>query len=342
MIEILLFFIGASLLLYVVFGGADYGAGILELLPIKKEMRSEQTEVINEAMGPVWEANHMWLILVIVILFMGFPLVFTTLMTSLHIPMVALLVGIVIRGSVFTFRHYDPLSEEKSQKVYTKLFGISSLWTCLWLGIIVASLNRGYIDPKSLDFKAAYIRPWFGLYPLMTGIFVVFIFAFLASIYLIGETNHVELKKLFARRAYILNILAVITGGLVFLTSDLEGGTLLRDFMQHPAAVTCLLVATFLFVVLWFFIEKRKTYHARIVAAGQATLILSGWYLLYAPNALTTTEGALSFFSAAAPPATLLQLVIALLVGSLFIFPSLFFLIKVFKINKPKKGPVSE
>ncbi|MNK88906.1 Cytochrome bd-II ubiquinol oxidase subunit 2 [compost metagenome] len=335
MIEILLFFIGASLLLYVIFGGADYGAGILELLPIKKKMRAEQTHVINEAMGPVWEANHMWLILVIVILFMGFPLIFTTLMTALHIPMVALLVGIVIRGSVFTFRHYDPLSEEKSQNVYTKLFGISSLWTSLWLGIIVASLNRGYINPTALDFHTAYIRPWFGLYPLMTGIFVVFIFAFLSAIYLIGETNHIELKKVFARRAYALNILVIVTGGLVFLTSELESGTLLNDFMQHPAAIFCLLSATFLFVLLWFFIEKRKTYHARIVAAGQATLILAGWYLLYAPNAMTTSNGPVSFFTAAAPPATLLQLVLALLVGSLFIFPSLFFLIKVFKINKP-------
>lgn len=246
MIEILLFFIGASLLLYVLLGGADYGAGILELLPIRKKLRDEQKEVVNDAMGPVWEANHMWLILVIVILFMGFPLVFTTMMTALHIPMVALLVGIVIRGSVFTFRHYDALSDEKSQKVYTRLFGISSLWTSVWLGIIVASLNRGEINPTALDFFTAYIRPWWGLYPLMTGFFVVFIFAFLAAIYLIGETRHIELKKLFARRAYILNILVVINGGLVFLTSYLEGNKLLQDFLQHPAAIFCMVSATFL------------------------------------------------------------------------------------------------
>lgn len=336
MIEILLFFIGASLLLYVLLGGADYGAGILELLPIRKHLRDEQKEVVNDAMGPVWEANHMWLILVIVILFMGFPLIFTTMMTALHIPMVALLVGIVIRGSVFTFRHYDALSDESSQKVYTRLFGVSSLWTSVWLGIIVASLNRGAIDLSARDFFTAYIRPWWGLYPLMTGLFVVFIFAFLAAIYLIGETAHVELKKLFARRAYILNILVVISGGLVFLTSDLEGGSLLRDFLQHPAALFCLVSATFLFVVLWFFIEKRKPLHVRVVAAGQVTLILSGWYLLYAPNALMTTEGAITFYQGAAPEATLFQLVLALLVGSLFIFPSLIYLLKVFKINKPK------
>lgn len=336
MIEILLFFIGASLLLYVLLGGADYGAGILELLPIRKELRDEQKEVVNDAMGPVWEANHMWLILVIVILFMGFPLVFTTMMTALHIPMVALLVGIVIRGSVFTFRHYDALSEEKSQKVYTRLFGVSSLWTSIWLGIIVASLNRGQINPTALDFFTAYIRPWWGLYPLMTGFFVVFIFAFLSAIYLIGETSHVELKKLFARRAYILNILVVISGGLVFLTAYLEGNNLLQDFLQHPAAIFCMVSATFLFVLLWFLIEKRKTLQARVVAAGQVTLILAGWYLLYAPNAMTTTNGPVSFYTAAAPEATLFQLVLALLVGSLFIFPSLFFLLKVFKINKPR------
>jgi cytochrome d ubiquinol oxidase subunit II len=336
MIEILLFFIGASLLLYVIFGGADYGAVILELLPIKKELREEQTDVINKAMGPVWEANHMWLILVIVILFMGFPLVFTTLMTALHIPMVALLVGIVIRGSVFTFRHYDALPEEKSQRVYTWLFGLSSVWTALWLGIIVASLNRGAINPTSRDFFTAYIRPWWGVYPVVTGFFVILIFAFLAAVYLIGETRHVELKKLFARRAYFLNILVIITGGLVFLAADLEGNDLLRDFLKHPAAIFCLGCATLLFVLLWFFVKKRQPLQARVTAAGQATLILAGWYLLYAPNALTTTDGPLSFFSAAAPPATLFQLVLALLVGSLFIFPSLFFLMKVFKINKPK------
>ncbi|MFS4457957.1 cytochrome d ubiquinol oxidase subunit II [Bdellovibrio sp. HCB2-146] len=334
MIEILLFFIGASLLLYVLLGGADYGAGILELLPIKPDLRTHQKNVINDAMGPVWEANHMWLILVVVILFMGFPLVFTTMMTALHIPMVALLVGIVIRGSVFTFRHYDAISDEKSQKIYTWLFGISSFWTSLWLGIIVGSLNRGRITLHPTDFYSAYIAPWWGLYPLMMGFFVVFIFGFLASIYLIGETRHVDLRILFARRAFSFNVLVVVFGALVFLTSYLEGGRLLAEFFAHKTAIVAMLAATLLYIVLWFFVEKRKIYQARVISAGQIFLIIVGAFLLHFPNALFTIEGPMSFYDAAAPAATLRQLVIALLVGSLFIFPSLFYLLKVFKINR--------
>ncbi|KHD87041.1 MAG: cytochrome BD ubiquinol oxidase subunit II [Bdellovibrio sp. ArHS] len=330
MIEILLFFIGASLLLYVLFGGADYGAGILELLPAGN-LREPQKKVINKAMGPVWEANHMWLILVVVILFMGFPSVFTLLMTSLHIPMVALLFGIVIRGCAFTFRHYDAIQEPSSQKAYTLLFGASSLWTSLWLGIIAGSLNRGLIDPLATDFHEAYIAPWWGLYPLCMGIFVVCIFSFLASIYLIGETENLDLKKLFIKRAFVLNYLVILSGAFVFAASADERTPLFAEFFKNKITLAIMLAATVLFAVLWFFIRKRKTHWARFVAAGQITLILLGWYVLNAPEALLTVQGPISFYEAAAPLATQWQLVLALLIGSLFIFPSLFYLMKVFK-----------
>lgn len=336
MIEVLLFFIGASLLLYVLFGGADYGAGILELIPTRR-FREEQKHVINEAMGPVWEANHMWLILVVVILFMGFPLVFTTLMTALHIPMVALLLGIVIRGCAFTFRHYDAIQTPRSQKVYTWLFGVSSLWTSVWLGIIVASLNRGLINPEALTFHEAYIAPWWGLYPVTMGIFVSFIFAFLASVYLIGETKNPDLRRLFTLRGYVLNYLVVVSSAFVFSASASEGNSLVFDFFRNKITIVMMICATLLFILLWFFLHKRRVLLTRLVAAGQITLILFGWYWLHAPNALVTVQGPLSFYEAAAPPATQWQLVLALLVGSLFIFPSLFFLMKVFKLSSSEK-----
>ena len=168
MIDILVSFIAASLLLYVLLGGSDFGAGIIELLPAGR-LREAQKAVINRAMGPVWEANHMWLILLVVILFMGFPSIFTTLMIALHIPMLALLVGIVVRGSAFVFRHYDAVQEPRTQRIYTWLFGLSSLWSACWLGIIAASLNRGIIDPASRDVWAAWFAPWWGVYPLAVG-----------------------------------------------------------------------------------------------------------------------------------------------------------------------------
>lgn len=331
MIDILVFFIGASLLLYVLLGGSDFGAGIIELLPAGK-LREAQKKIINHAMGPVWEANHMWLILIVVILFMGFPTIFTTLMIALHIPMLALLVGIVVRGAAFTFRHYDAVQEEKSQRVYTGLFGLSSLWTALWLGIIAASLNRGIIDPAAREVWAAYIAPWWGIYPLAVGVFVVCIYAFLASIYLVGETEEPELKRRFLRLGAWFNGLVVLTGGLVFASSMGERESLPAAFLKEPLNLAVVALATLLFVALWFFVAKRRTMLTRVVASGQVALILTGWYVLYAPNALITARGPLSFYAEAAPPATLWQLVLALLIGSVFIFPSIFYLFRVFKL----------
>ncbi len=337
MIELLIFFIGASLLLYVLLGGSDYGAGILELLPAGR-LRQAQTKVINEAMGPVWEANHMWLILIVVILFMGFPTIFTTLMIALHGPMLALLVGIVVRGVTFTFRHYDPIQTGPSQRVYTWLFGLSSLWTSVWLGIIVASLNRGIIDPKATDVWAAYVAPWWGLYPLSVGLFVGCIFVFLANVYLIGETDDPVLKKRFARHAALFNCAVILSGALVFAASTFERESLWSAFSRNPLTLVAMAVATLLFIALWFFINRRRPLLTRAVAVGQVSLILAGWCLLYAPNALITADRPLSFYTEAAPPATLLQLTIALAVGSIFIFPSLIFLLRVFKVKKAPDG----
>lgn len=340
MTHILIFFIGASLLLYVLLGGSDYGAGILELLPVRSDkLREQQKHTINHAMGPVWEANHIWLILIVVILFMGFPSIFSALMVALHVPLLALLAGIVVRGVTFSFRHYDAVQDEKSQRVYTRLFSLSSIWTAMWLGIIAGALNRGtIIEPGSLSHSGksaldAYIMSWLDLYPLCVGLFVVCIFAFLASVYLVGETKDPDLEKLFTRRASVFNVLVVVSGGLVFLSSLLEPQSLFAAFLARPLAIAPIAIATLLFVALWKFIKLRNVMFARVVAAGQVTMILLGWWLLYAPNALTTTNGPISFYEAAAPAATQLQLMLALLVGSCVIFPSLFFLLRVFKMK---------
>lgn len=333
MIDVLIFFIGASLLLYVLLGGSDYGAGIIELLPAGAK-REPQKKIINYAMGPVWEANHMWLILVVVILFMGFPRIFTTLMVYLHLPMLALLGGIVVRGAAFTFRHYDAVQEPRSQRIYTVIFGLSSLWTAFWLGVIAASLNRGLIDPAATSVWTAYVAPWWGWYPVAVGAFVVCIFVFLAAIFLIGETTEPELRRRFTRQAIAGNALVIMSGGGVFLASLAEKDNLFAEFLREPLLLGVLAVATGLCAALWRFIGQGHTLLMRTVAAGQVTLILVGWLLLYAPNALTTVDGAVTFYHAAAPPATLRQLLIALGVGSVFIFPSLYVLFRVFKINR--------
>jgi cytochrome d ubiquinol oxidase subunit II len=94
-----------ALTIYALTGGADFGGGVWDLLARGPRARA-QRRLIADALAPIWEANHVWLIAVIVILFTAFPPAFGAIATALHIPLTAMLVGIVLRGSAFTFRSY--------------------------------------------------------------------------------------------------------------------------------------------------------------------------------------------------------------------------------------------
>jgi len=131
MIYVVIGFLWLSVCLYVILGGADFGAGIVELMT-KKKNRKYTEKIMYESIAPVWEANHMWLIIAIVILFVGFPEIYTTLSTYLHIPLVLMLVGIIARGTAFTFRHYDAV-EDRWQVIYTQIFYYASLLTPFFL-----------------------------------------------------------------------------------------------------------------------------------------------------------------------------------------------------------------
>jgi cytochrome d ubiquinol oxidase subunit II len=111
-----------------------------------------------QAIGPIWEANHMWLIITVVVLFVGFPVIYSEMCTYLHIPLlVSCCLGIIARGTAFSFRNYDAIKDEKTQAFYNHIFVYSSFVTPLFLGIIAGSALSGQIDPKATDFVHAYI-----------------------------------------------------------------------------------------------------------------------------------------------------------------------------------------
>jgi cytochrome d ubiquinol oxidase subunit II len=205
------------------------------------------------------------------------------------------------------------------------------LWSAFWIGVIVGSLMRGKIDPGATDFMTAYVDPWFGPVPLATGIMTICIFGFLAAVYLVGETDDPELKAQFWRRGFGFNVGVVLSGGLVFLVSYIEQAEFVFRFVVNPVALAMVCLATILFFALWYFVRRNRSLWVRLIGAGQIALILLGWYVVTAPDALQTVNGPLSFYDAAAPEATLRQLTWALCVGSIFIFPSLGFLLRVFK-----------
>src|SRR5688572_16708335 len=152
---VVIVFLWLSILLYLLLGGADFGAGIIELFTSKRRVRRTRSTLYH-AIGPVWEANHMWLIIAIVILFVGYPLIYSVLSIHLHIPLLIMLMGIIARGTAFVFRHYDAV-KDSMQSLYNRIFVWSSFITPLFLGIIAGSTVSGKIDPAARSFVEAFI-----------------------------------------------------------------------------------------------------------------------------------------------------------------------------------------
>lgn len=174
-----------ALVLYVLLGGADFGGGVWDLFasgPRKKEQRA----LIEKAIGPIWEANHVWLILVLVLLFAGFPRAFAALTTALHVPMVLFLLGVVARGSAFTFRAYDSRGD-RQQKRWGMIFSLASLISPLLLGMMVGTIASGRIrlEPDGA-LTSGFFAPWLALFPLAVGLYALALFAFLAAVYLLS------------------------------------------------------------------------------------------------------------------------------------------------------------
>src|SRR5262245_11179606 len=205
-----------ALVLYVLFGGADFGGGVWDLLasgPRKKEQRA----LIEKAIGPIWEANHVWLILVIVLLFAGFPRAFAALTTALHVPMTLFLLGVIFRGSAFTFRAYDSRGD-RQQKRWGLLFSLASVVAPILLGMIVGTIASGRIRVEGGVIVSGFWKPWLSPFPIVVGFYAVALFAFLAAVYLAREAQDPALQGDFRRRALgagaVVGVLAAVSFAL--------------------------------------------------------------------------------------------------------------------------------
>ena len=172
----------ASLVLYALLGGADYGGGVWDLFAFGSRARG-QRKLIAEAISPVWEANHVWLILVIVILFTAFPPAFAAIATALHIPITLLLIGIVLRGTAFTFRTYD-IQRDDVQRRWSLVFSTASIITPILLGTILGAIASGTITVEDGAVTSGFFNSWLAPFPIAVGFFALALFAFLAAVYL--------------------------------------------------------------------------------------------------------------------------------------------------------------
>ncbi|SDQ05915.1 cytochrome bd-I ubiquinol oxidase subunit 2 apoprotein [Chryseobacterium soldanellicola] len=334
MIYVVIGFLWLSICLYVILGGADFGAGIVELFT-KKKNRPKTKTIMYESIAPIWEANHMWLIIAIVILFVGFPEIYTTLSTYLHIPLVLMLVGIIARGTAFTFRHYDAVKDDW-QQVYTQIFYFSSLLTPFVLGLIAAATVSHSIDTDATNFLDLYIFSWLNWFGVAVGLFTVSICAYLASIFALRETiDRVELGLMIKKSKQTM-IFVVITGILVFLTAYISDIPLVMWVFSKPLGIMATVFATICLLLILRAMNNRKLLPVRALAGFQIIMILVAATYQHNPNIILFANGQhLSLLEHVAAPKTISALGWALMLGSLFILPFLFYL--MFSFSRQRK-----
>jgi cytochrome d ubiquinol oxidase subunit II len=334
MLYVVIGFLFFAVVLYFLLGGADFGAGIIELFT-SDDNKSRTRRTSYQAIGPIWEANHMWLIIAIVILFVGFPVIYSEICTYLHIPLLIMLMGVTARGTAFSFRNYDAIKDDKMQDLYNHIFVYSSFITPLFLGITAGSVISRQVDPAADSFLTAFVFSWFNWFSVAVGFFTVALCGFLAAIYLIGEAKEQFDVKRFTKKAVIMNAAAVGFGGLVFLAAEVENVHLAHWIFGNPVSLTAVIAASLSLVLLWYLLSKGKTKVIRILAGFQVTMILVSVGYRHFPNVMMVKGGHnLSLLTNHAPETTINCLGAALLIGSLFILPALGYLYYSFQGKK--------
>lgn len=320
--ELLAGVILVALTAYVLLGGADFGGGVWDLLA-SGPRKQQQRDLVAHAIGPVWEANHVWLILAIVLLFTCFPRAFARIAIALHVPLTLMLIGIVLRGSAFVFQNYGGGGR--------RTFAIASLVTPVLLGVCIGAVAAGAIGQEGgargggSGFYALYVAPWLTAFALAVGLFTLTCFAFLAAVYLTLEARETDLQEDFRQRAMLSGVWVLMMAGLGLALAP--HGNLVEPRMVAVTGAAALTA----FWALW----RRRYRVARVAAAAEVTLILWGWAVAQFPYLLPPD---LSIELAAAPRATLRLVLVAVIAGAVVLFPSLFYLFRVFKGRLAEPG----
>jgi cytochrome d ubiquinol oxidase subunit II len=323
----------AAFVLYALFGGADFGGGVWDLLA-SGPRKAEQRALIAQALGPVWEVNHVWLIIGVVILFSAFPPAFAALSVALHVPLTLLLLGIVFRGTAFTFRTYD-MRGDRVQRRWGLVFSGASVVAPVLLGLCVGAVVSGDIQMRGRVVVSGFFAPWLSPFALAVGALALCLFAFLAAVYLTAETREHALQEDFRRRALGAGV-AVFLAAFGVLVLAREGAPRVWAGLTGSSFALVLHAATAVAAVLAFgLLLARRFWPARVAAAAQVGLIVVGWAVSQYPYLVVPD---LTLQGTAAPEATQRALLVALAVGGVLILPSLVLLLRVFQ-SSPMREP---
>lgn len=319
-----------ALIAYAVLAGADFGGGVWDAFA-RGPRRHAQRDAIAKAMGPVWEANHVWLIFVIVLLFTGFPAAFAALSVALFTPFHLVLLGIILRGAAFVFRAYSPQSARtlgpgRQAARWGAVFGGASVITPVLLGMCLGAVSAGNVRVLDGNVTTVGTPPWLTPLSLSMGAFALAVCAYLAAVYLANETEG-ELREDFRRRALLSGTAVVALSVLLLPLLHLQAPHLwagLTSIRAAPVLAIGIVAALLSGWALW----RRRPRLARTATVVQTICLLAGWGIAQHPFLIYPD---VTVHTAAAPDGTLLFLLWSTPFGMALLLPSLWLLFRVFK-----------
>lgn len=314
-----------AVVLYAVLGGADFGSGAWDLLAGDARRGASTRRLIDHAIGPVWEANHVWLIFILVFLWTGFPAPFALLMRTLAVPFWLVGLGIVLRGAGFAFRKYAPTLRWARAAGIT--FALSSLITPFFLGTITGAIASGRVTADR-DGSVAWISPT----SMLGGSLAVLTCTFLAGVFLSAEAQRIgdqQLVESLRSRALVVGAVTGIVAliGIVPLASD---APTLADGLAGRAAPIVIVSAIAGTTTLWLLVQQQLR-AARVSSAIAVAAIVAGWGVAQYPWVLVDE---VTIADGAGASATLVGLLIASGLAAVLVVPPLVYLFVLADSNR--------
>ncbi len=316
-----------SIIVYAALGGADFGGGIWYLFTFGKR-KEDQKSLIGSAIGPVWEANNVWIIFLIVGLYTAFPTVSAVLATALFIPFSLALIGIVLRGASFAFESHVSKALA-ARAIWGQLFSTASIIAPFFFGTSAAAVASGQIRVVHGNIPVAIFGPWLTPFAIVIGLLALAICSSLAAVYLTVEAERrqdVELENSFRTRAFIALGAIAILGILGVILAPSEANLLWSGLIHQAlwAVIVTVLIGVATAGALFF--KRYKI--ARILIIMEVGAILGTWGLAQNPYLIPPD---ITLTGAASPPLTMQEFLISAAVGMSILIPSMWFLFHVFK-----------
>ena len=320
---------------YALTGGADFGGGVWDLLAGGDQRGAKPRRVIERSIAPVWEANHVWLVIVLVVLWTAFPPAFGAIMSTLFAPLSIAAFGIILRGSGFALR--QAVHTLRYQRMSGALFALSSLITPFFFGAAAGAIVTGKVPASGAGDR---IASWTGPTAVTLGGLSVAAFAYLAAVYLTHEARRLQpsLVGYFSRRAIASGVVVASLAGLAL--HELEtSAPRIASRLTTGAGLPFLVVSSVLGVGVLAGLMTGRVRWLRYLAAGAFTAMLWGWAVAQYPALL---PGSLSLQAAAAPTTSLVSELVIIGVIVLIVVPSFLLLYRLSQTGLLVEGKTTE